>query len=349
MFRSFSNSEVLDRRFDAAADQFQDRRRHQHAARRRVLLLPRHDVDAVAPGGPRLRPSLRMDGAAQREPDFLFGGYLGGTVALDLQSRARRLDRAGELDQQALAQRLEDADRAARDVADNIAPPLPQDLLRRVSCTARDNSRANRVFSRLAAAEGCRIERSDYSPLVDRYDPEKAAGAFQRKRGTHVHVHVHVDVDGVGQPEPRRYGGGWLARVRRAALQQRGLPQICPGNACRSVADAALFQGLGSRVTHMAVCPGVHQRRSLTTGPITDVRDYIEANGTFPVPQVTLNQAGLENEVLGVLDASIDRADRAVEILNQASGIGSHSLLDRHAADRPVEAQEYLPADPGRA
>ena len=71
------------------------------------------------------------------------------TVALGiLQSRARRLDRAGELDQQALAQRLEEAHRAARDVANNIAPPLPQDLLRRVLCTARDNSRANRVFSR---------------------------------------------------------------------------------------------------------------------------------------------------------------------------------------------------------
>ena len=60
-----------------------------------------------------------------------------------------------------------------------------------------------------------------------------------------------------------------------------------------------------------------------TTGPTTDVRNYIEANGTFPVPQVTLTKAGLENEVLGGLNASIDRADRALEILNQASGLGA--------------------------
>src|SRR5262249_30143934 len=58
-------------------------------------------------------------------------------------------------------------------------------------------------------------------------------------------------------------------------------------------------------------------------GPITDVRTYIEANGSFPVPSVTLTQAGLANEVLGVLNASIDRADRALEILDQASGMGA--------------------------
>ena len=51
----------------------------------------------------------------------------------------------------------------------------------------------------------------------------------------------------------------------------------------------------------------------------------IEANGAFPVPGTTLTQALLQNQVLGVLDASIERADRAREIIDQASGQGALS------------------------
>jgi hypothetical protein len=63
---------------------------------------------------------------------------------------------------------------------------------------------------------------------------------------------------------------------------------------------------------------------------ITGVRNYIESYvpyGTFHVPSSAIvppfSQANLEDEVLGVLNASIDRADRALEILSQANGIGA--------------------------
>ena len=48
-----------------------------------------------------------------------------------------------------------------------------------------------------------------------------------------------------------------------------------------------------------------------------------------------------------VLDASIERADRAREIIDQASGQGALQLLDRHAAHRSLEGKEHLPADAG--
>ena len=38
-------------------------------------------------------------------------------------------------------------------------------------------------FSAGRKCEGCRIERSDYSPLVDRYDPEKASGSVSAEKG----------------------------------------------------------------------------------------------------------------------------------------------------------------------
>ena len=61
---------------------------------------------------------------------------------------------------------------------------------------------------------------------------------------------------------------------------------------------------------------------------LMDVRNYIGAERYLSVLGGTLTKAGLENEVLGVLNASMDRADCALEILNQASGQSGaiHSL-----------------------
>ena len=61
--------QLLDRLLEAAGDQVHHRRRHQHAADRRMLLQARHDVDAVAQQVGALDGDLaHVDGAAQLEP-----------------------------------------------------------------------------------------------------------------------------------------------------------------------------------------------------------------------------------------------------------------------------------------
>src|SRR6202035_553245 len=67
--------------------------------------------------------------------------------------------------------------------------------------------------------------------------------------------------------------------------------------------------------------------------PISVILNEINSQNDFPVPKqailvppVAVNQlddAKLTAQVIGVLDASIDRADRALEILDQASGQGA--------------------------
>ena len=67
--------------------------------------------------------------------------------------------------------------------------------------------------------------------------------------------------------------------------------------------------------------------------PITVILDDINKQSDFPVPEQAvsspparanpLDDAKLTTQVIGVLDASIDRADRALEILDQANGQGA--------------------------
>ena len=65
--------------------------------------------------------------------------------------------------------------------------------------------------------------------------------------------------------------------------------------------------------------------------PITVIRDIINAQNNFPVPNLgntmnvtrPLNPARLADQVLTVLNAALDRADRAMEIMDQASAPGA--------------------------
>ena len=65
--------------------------------------------------------------------------------------------------------------------------------------------------------------------------------------------------------------------------------------------------------------------------PITVIRDIINAQNNFPVPNLgntmnvtrPLNPARLADQVLTVLNAALDRADRAMEIMDQASASGA--------------------------
>jgi hypothetical protein len=92
--------QLLDRLLDAAGDQVHHRRRHQHAADRRMLLQARHDVDAVAQQVRALDGDLaHVDGAAQLEPHRRVLGEGGpGHRRLHGKGGARGVDRAGELD-----------------------------------------------------------------------------------------------------------------------------------------------------------------------------------------------------------------------------------------------------------
>ena len=126
--------QLLDRLLEAAGDQVHHRRRHQHAADRRMLLQARHDVDAVAQEVGALDGDLaHVDGAAQLEPHrrvLSEGGP--GHRRLHGKCGARGVDRAGELDQQPVAQRLEDAPAARCDQRiDRLAqrPPRAQHAL----------------------------------------------------------------------------------------------------------------------------------------------------------------------------------------------------------------------------
>jgi hypothetical protein len=92
--------QLLDRLLEAAGDQVHHRRRHQHAADRRMLLQARHDIDAVAQKVGALDGDLaHVDGAAQLEPHrrVLSDGGLGHR-RLHGKCGARGVDRAGELD-----------------------------------------------------------------------------------------------------------------------------------------------------------------------------------------------------------------------------------------------------------
>lgn len=65
--------------------------------------------------------------------------------------------------------------------------------------------------------------------------------------------------------------------------------------------------------------------------PISVIRDLINAQNNFPVPNLgntmavtkPLDPAALANQVLTVLNAALDRADRAMEIMDQASAPGA--------------------------
>ncbi len=62
--------------------------------------------------------------------------------------------------------------------------------------------------------------------------------------------------------------------------------------------------------------------------PVDFVYNEINRQNVFPVPNTPgarypLDEAGMANEVLSVLNASLDRADRAMEILDQASAVGA--------------------------
>lgn len=60
--------------------------------------------------------------------------------------------------------------------------------------------------------------------------------------------------------------------------------------------------------------------------PIAAIRDDINSQNDFPVPAPALNKlddAKMTAQVIGLLDASIDRADRVSEILDQATGQGA--------------------------
>lgn len=113
--------EILDRLIDAAADQIHDGGRHQHTADRRMILQARHDVDGVAQQvGAFHRHLAHMDGAAQLQAEVAFGGHLADR-SLNRQRRPGGVDRAGELDQQSIAQRLEDTAAAAGDQGIDLA------------------------------------------------------------------------------------------------------------------------------------------------------------------------------------------------------------------------------------
>jgi hypothetical protein len=61
--------------------------------------------------------------------------------------------------------------------------------------------------------------------------------------------------------------------------------------------------------------------------PILDIMDSYAAQNSFPVPPPGVPAAALnavmQQQVIGVLNASIDRADRTLEIIDQASGQGA--------------------------
>ena len=121
--------QLLDRLLEAAGDQVHHRRRHQHAADRRMLLQARHDVDAVAQKVGALDGDLaHVDGAAQLEPHRR--ARRDGRLRhrrLHGQCGARGVDRADELDQQPVAQRLEDAPAARCDQRiDRLAQRAPR-------------------------------------------------------------------------------------------------------------------------------------------------------------------------------------------------------------------------------
>ena len=64
------------------------------------------------------------------------------------------------------------------------------------------------------------------------------------------------------------------------------------------------------------------------TGPIEDIMAAYAAQSSFPVPRLTgtptaADNAVIKQQVMGVLNASIDRADRTIEILDQAEGAGA--------------------------
>ncbi len=134
-------AQLLDRLGEAAADQVHDRGRDQHAADRGMLLQARHDVDAVAQQvGAFDRHLAHVDGAAHLQPHAVLLDAASTPPStrrrrpaavgrgLDGERGARRLDRAGELDQQPVAQRLEDAAAALRRSADRrrgAAPATP--------------------------------------------------------------------------------------------------------------------------------------------------------------------------------------------------------------------------------
>ena len=57
--------------------------------------------------------------------------------------------------------------------------------------------------------------------------------------------------------------------------------------------------------------------------PIDVFKTELQGQTIFPVPGTSLTAARLNDQVQGVLDASIDRSDRAREIISQASGAGA--------------------------
>ena len=61
--------------------------------------------------------------------------------------------------------------------------------------------------------------------------------------------------------------------------------------------------------------------------PITYLQAQINSQNGFPVPDagatLPLNQTRLSDQVLGVANAALDRADRAMEILDQATAVGA--------------------------
>jgi hypothetical protein len=65
-----------------------------------------------------------------------------------------------------------------------------------------------------------------------------------------------------------------------------------------------------------------------TAGPIQDIIAAYAAQNGFPVPRIggvptPADDAVITAQVIGVLDASIDRAERTIEILDQAEGQGA--------------------------
>ena len=105
-----------------------------------MLLQARHDVDAVAHQVGAFDGHLaHVDGAAQPQAHVALGREL-GDGRLDGQRRAGRVDRAGELDQQAVAQRLEDAS-AARAISGSISRRSAAPCRQRVVLVGLDQRR----------------------------------------------------------------------------------------------------------------------------------------------------------------------------------------------------------------